>query len=613
MEKRAAMSHTEKPATYRGATMKSALEILLFGLAGLATLVATGGRAVALDRPAWMDEPGIVMAGNWEEPSFRARRMGRTDYTLPADKLADYAREHSPEMIAQLKDLGVNFVMTHCYKGAGLKTERQGMEDTRRFAELAHKAGLRVGAYIGGTLLYERLFEEMPPARQWQAFGPHGEPLYYDGEQKFRYAPVRNRPGFTEYLKEPVRFAIEQVHADLIHFDNFGTGGESYDAFSKRQFRAFLARQGKTPHDPPLSDRPNSDPLVRLWTQYKCKALADHYEALSRYIRSLNPQCGVECNPGEVDGYWNTAAVGVDHSRLLPSGNAYWDESMPTAWSEKDRLATTRIRSLKVGELYNNSSFLYCESTLDLAESMAYNVNCLGCVAWFEWGKVTTAHQSGKPVPPEMKAYIRFFLDHQDLYRRWPSVADVAVLRTFAEHNFGRRKYFAVEQALIQGHVAWRIIYDRQLDDLDGYRVLVVPDREWLTAEQQRKIARFAEQGGQVARSTSISKPAEFLAAILNHLRVVADAPSSVALELREQSKPQRVLVHLVNYNVKQPIKNVVVRLRVKSGAPTSVRLISPDPSVSGPIHFDSTPGECSFTIPELRLYAAVVVDGIGV
>ncbi len=39
--------------------------------------------SLALDRPAWMDQPGIVMAGSWEEPSFRARRMGRTDYTLP--------------------------------------------------------------------------------------------------------------------------------------------------------------------------------------------------------------------------------------------------------------------------------------------------------------------------------------------------------------------------------------------------------------------------------------------------------------------------------------------------------------------------------------------------
>jgi hypothetical protein len=82
--------------------------------------------------------------------------MGRTDYTLPPEKQAEYASEHSPEMIARLKDLGVNFLMIHCYKGAGLKTEREGLDDARRFAQLAHQSGLRVGTYIGGTMLFER-------------------------------------------------------------------------------------------------------------------------------------------------------------------------------------------------------------------------------------------------------------------------------------------------------------------------------------------------------------------------------------------------------------------------------------------------------------------------
>ncbi len=254
--------------------------------------------APALDRPEWMDQPGIVMAGSWEEPSFRARRMGRTDYTLPADLRAQYAREHTPEMIAQLKDWGVNFVMIHCYKGAGFKTEQEGMEDAKRFTRLAHQAGLRVGAYIGGTMLYERLFEEEPKAPQWRAFGPHGEPLYYHPSQQFRYAAVRNHPGFIEYLKKPVRFAVEEMHADLIHFDNFGYGRGQLRSILQAEVSRVLAGARQTPRDPPLSDAPNTDPLVRDWNEYKCQALADHYAAMSRYIRSLNPQCGVECNPG---------------------------------------------------------------------------------------------------------------------------------------------------------------------------------------------------------------------------------------------------------------------------------------------------------------------------
>jgi hypothetical protein len=552
-----------------------------------------------------MDQPGIVMAGNWEEPSFRARRMGQMDYRLPADKLADYAREHSPEVIAQLKDLGVNFLMIHCYKGAGLKTEREGMEDARRFAELARRAGMRVGTYIGGTLLYERLFQEEPRASQWQAFGPRGETLFYHPQQKFRYASVRSHPGFIEYLKKPVRYAIEEIRTDLIHFDNFGTGGSSYDPFSKERFREYLRRHGKPPADPPITSD-LADPLVRDWTDYKCQALAEHYAAMSQYIRSLNPQCAVECNPGGV-GSGSATTRGVDHARLLPLGHAFWDENYGAAWVKG--VARTRIRTLKVGQLFNNSTFLYCESPLDLAESMAFNVNCLGSVSWFEWGKVETAHLSGKPIPPALKTYIRFFLDHQNLFRHPQGVADVAVLRTFAEQSFGPRKYVNIEQGLIQAQAAWRIIFDQHLGALDGYRVVVVPEARWLTPDQQRKLDDFARKGGLVVDSSTVKKPNDFPASLRDRLRVVAEAPSSVALELCQQHDPRRVIVHLVNYNADQVIENIPLTLRWQTWQPRSVQLYSPDPATQKQLPVHSEKGLCRVTIPQLKVYAAVVFD----
>ncbi len=62
--------------------------------------------------------------------------------------MADYRREHSPEMVDRLQAMGVNFVMMHCYKGAGMKAERESMEDAVRFARLCHERGLRVGVYV---------------------------------------------------------------------------------------------------------------------------------------------------------------------------------------------------------------------------------------------------------------------------------------------------------------------------------------------------------------------------------------------------------------------------------------------------------------------------------
>ena len=119
-------------------------------------------------RPEWLQRNGIVMAGDWEPLLFRVRRDGQPGYTPTPEQLAAYEREHSPEMIARLKALGVNFVMMHCYKGAGLQAERQSMADAAQFAARCHEAGLRVGAYC-----HQRhhalgvFFKEKPEAKEW--------------------------------------------------------------------------------------------------------------------------------------------------------------------------------------------------------------------------------------------------------------------------------------------------------------------------------------------------------------------------------------------------------------------------------------------------------------
>ncbi len=117
-------------------------------------------------RPEWLGRDGIVMAGSWEPLLFRVRRDGSDGYTPTPEQRAAYEREHSPEMIAELKALGVNFIMMHCYKGAGLEAERQSMADAVRFAQLCRDAGLRVGVYnYSGAFLWEPLFDETPQAQ----------------------------------------------------------------------------------------------------------------------------------------------------------------------------------------------------------------------------------------------------------------------------------------------------------------------------------------------------------------------------------------------------------------------------------------------------------------
>jgi hypothetical protein len=107
-------------------------------------------------RSSWVAEQGVVMAGSWEALPIRARIFGPHPYAPTAEQQAAYEVEHGPATIARLKELGVNFVMIHCYRGAGHKTEGASMEDAARFAKRYREAGLRVGVYASsGTLFWE--------------------------------------------------------------------------------------------------------------------------------------------------------------------------------------------------------------------------------------------------------------------------------------------------------------------------------------------------------------------------------------------------------------------------------------------------------------------------
>ena len=264
---------------------------------------------------------------------------------------------------------------------------------------------------------------------------------------------------------------------------------------------------------------------------------------------------------------------------------------------------------MKVGRLYNNSVFLYTETPLDAAESMAFNLNCLGCVTWFEWGELIGLHEN-RPFLPQMKDYIRFFNQHQDLYRDSRTVADVAVLRTFADQNYGPHRYYPIEQALIEGHAAWRIIFDEHLDALDPYRVVVAPANEWLTPGQQQKLAAFAAKGGQVIPAAEVNKPAALPATLRDKFRILVDAPPSVAVELCQQENPARVLVHLVNYDPAVTLRDIPLKLRLQSPGPKSARLLSPSPATNRTLRASNEGNLWSCTLPDLKVYAVLVIKG---
>jgi len=609
-------------------------------------------------RPAWLRRDGMVMAGSWEPLLFRVRRDGAPGYSPTPEQRAAYEREHSAEMVARLKSLGVNFVMLHGYKGGGLDAERESMAEAVRFAQLCRHAGLRVGCYTySGAFLWELFFQEVPEAQDWVVRNSDGSPITY-GAARYRYYWNRNHPDAQAFYRKLVRFAVENIRTDLVHLDNYVVG-PGHDALSVARFREYLRRtfprRVRAAHGladleavrPPAGRATNL--LGRAWVDFCCQSLADSYHAMTRYARTLRPDILMECNPG---GVGPALLPPVDHGRLLRGGEAFWDEGAHPGFAQ-GRLIT-RIRTFKAARSLDNMAFVYVLNPLEAAESMAFNLDCLGCICWFEYDRLAEYPGRSAPMSPALLPFVRFYRERHDLLRGARVVADVGVFRSFASMAFGppemARLPGAVEDTLITNRCLFQPVFDSQLAELSRWPVVVLPGCVALADAQVQRLRRYVAAGGRLCvigplathdqwmqprprpaledlpadRVVRVPADGDWLEGIRRacggrfSLRLASraaggtglsdDALAGLCVELTEQT--DRRLVHLVNYRADTPLEDIAVRLALPRGrAVRSVRLASPERAADMPVAFVAQPDAVTFTVPAVGVYEIAVVD----
>ncbi|MCU0914306.1 MAG: hypothetical protein MUC88_07080 [Planctomycetes bacterium] len=613
-------------------------------------------------RPEWLRRDGIVMAGSWEPLLFRVRRDGAEGYTPTDRQLADYLHEHSPEMVAQLKALGVNFVMMHCYKGGGLQAERRSMEDAVRFARLCHEAGLHVGVYnFSGAFIWELFFQEKPEAKDWVALDDRQQPIPYGSGAAYRYYWNRNHPAAEAFYQGLVRFAVEDIKADLIHFDNYSVG-PGCETVSIERFRRYLTQtfsaselteagiDAATAQPPALpAGRPRAEGgtpstpgtpalLERVWLDFTCASLAESYHRMNRFARGLRRDVLVELNPGGVP---RTIRPPVDHGRLLAGGEAYWDESARPSY--RNGRLVSRIRTYKVGRALENMVFSYITTPLEAAESLAFNLDCLGAICWFEYGRIVERPGAKASMSEQLGPYVRFYRERRDLFRDTTVVADAAVLRSFPAQVFDPNSAALtarVEDALTLGRQCFQIVHDHQLGDLDRYPVLVLAGCAALSDTQLEQIRRYVDTGGRLCIVGPVATHDQWLRPRAKPglgdlppdrvVRVpaqgdgvealgkacpggpslaVSTAPDSLGglcCELTEQAG--RRLVHLVNYRDSDPVEKVAVRVRLPAGRKaTSVTLVGPGQE-DRVLEYTTEEGTVTFTVPRIEVYEIAAV-----
>ena len=138
---------------------------------------------------------------------------------------------------------------------------------------------------------------------------------------------------------------------------------------------------------------------------------------------------------------------------------------------------------------------------LRLGEAMAYNDMNLGMV-----GHVTP---DGIDLTPAAQRYIAFFHAHAQDLAATESLADVAVLRSFASVEFNPAhsllSSFLFEQTLIQTRTPFAIISDRFLKDLGKYKVLILANQDALSDDQISAIREFVRAGGGLVATEETS------------------------------------------------------------------------------------------------------------
>lgn len=578
--------------------------------------LALAAQVAAAERPLWMDDDGIVLAESWRSPAHRARALGRTDLILPASEEEGFRREHSPEMMEELKKLGVTTVLTHYYEGFGPKGEEAGMKDARTLAAMARKAGLRVGAYIGGTLGWESLLKEIPESGSWQAATPDGQPMLEDAKEPFRRLTAFLRPAYSDHLERIIRRAVMEMGPDMVYFDHVGLGNDSWDKFTAAQFQDFLAERGFKETirvKLPPAAKPD-DPLSRAWVDFRIKCTVEHFRRLARFVSSLNPQCVVACNPGGVDN--DSASLrGVDHPQLLAFSHAFRGEATKPGWG--NNRAVTRIRSLKTGQASGNTTLLDCETPLELAESMAFNLHSLGSIAWFENGQLLPPRARMGRISPFLKSYLDFHRARAEFYRGATRATDVAVLRTYETFAHGnetkRRAISDAEQALIESQTPFAILFDQNWDNLDTHQAVVAPDESDLSPAQRKQLDAFKARGGEVIPAATLQgDPQRARERLRERVRVQVTAPSAVAAEVTERRMVPQVLVHLVNYRIEQPVKNISVTVRAgRLSRPLQAEYWNPLNPKPTPLKLTRTGNQLRVTVPQLDIYGLIVFSGV--
>ena len=441
----------------------------------------------------WIFEEGIRVFGMWEPLYFERMRGNVGDN----QKLV-YDFKRSKTFLKHLADQGVNQVWFNWWKGYGLKHEKECQDQVARLFPECRKLGMRAVCYCSfGSLTLDTLLLEEPEATDWIARTQAGQPTSCQVTyQCFRRRPCFSSEGYLSYMEKVLARAID-AGADGIHFDNIGMQAEPEACHCERcerLFREYLQKNyggdlgeeifgmrdfthATVPwfnqHNPAGNFWRAMAPHHWAWIDFKCHVLGSASQRLADFVHKKNPNCFVEMNACEGDGFAPAFWRGNDYSLLFPKIELVCDER-------------------------NGAPRLNAKGAIIGPFRMKKWARSYGCAHWAEKGAYDFCEDLAMSTAP-----YGFWKKYKEYQLRTASRARVAVLRERHSLAYNRldpyEETLAIEQYLIERRIPFDIVHNAQLNSLDPrYKVLIVAGAEVMPDDVRDSIVTFAKNGGSV-------------------------------------------------------------------------------------------------------------------
>lgn len=474
------------------------------------------------------DNRVMALAGCWEPLAFQRRRGGWV-----ADDERRHAELHAPATVEKLQALGVTTVVWPGYKGLGIERERAEWDWLKPFRKLVERAGIEFGVYLqAGSYFAETFYEETPAAREWTAIDFWGKPQVYSEYYRayYRHRPCLTHRGFSEYVARAAQILVKEYGATFFYADN-NAQVPCYTEHFRQAFIQFLKHKYGTQTAAGMAQfirryghshvenivlpsgsarRPIEalhalpDPAMQDWVEFRCRLVARNAEIITTSVKSVNRGVRLCYNLSYDCGEFSQLVWGTEPELISPHADFLFSEDGHAPRVTSDGRLVSHVHTCKHLRAMGQRGHFHPPkltdgqasrdaAVLSLMELAVHNQGCLGPL-WYNDFDL----QENDPTP----STVRFIRQHEDIFTNNTSVAEIAVLRSrhsgtinWLEATTGR---LLAQQALFQAGFQWDNVIETTLDQLQKYRLLVLPDTISVPTDCLAAIAEYVRGGGRV-------------------------------------------------------------------------------------------------------------------